>query len=177
MEVTLSASNGTVTLDWASVTATTVGSEFRVNTTTSDRQATLDGEFYGGATNDFDTRSVASDATGNFVVTWSSKNQDGDGWGVYAQRYNSSGVAQGGEFRVNTSTAKDEVHASIAMNDAGNFVIAWGEQGSRRRQLGRSMRSATTPQAKSREPSFASIHTPAKNNSARAWRWPVAAAL
>ena len=125
VQVTLTATDGTVTLNWASVTATTVGSEFRVNTTTSDRQTPLDGEFYGATTNDFNTRSVASDATGNFVVTWSSKNQDGDGWGVYAQRYNSSGVAQGGEFRVNTSTADDQVHASIAMDDAGNFVIAW----------------------------------------------------
>ena len=125
VQVTLTATDGTVTLNWGSLTATTVGSEFRVNTTTSDRQTLLDGQFYGGTTNDFNTRSVASDATGNFVVTWSSKNQDGDGWGVYAQRYNSAGVAQGGEFRVNTNTADDQVHASIAMDDAGNFVIVW----------------------------------------------------
>ena len=58
-----------------------------------------------------------------------------DGWGVYAQRYNSAGVAQGGEFRVNTNTANDQVHASIAMDDAGNFVIAWA-QDKMRRQLG-----------------------------------------
>ena len=47
------------------------GGEFRVNTLTVG----------GGQT------SVASDAEGDFVVTWSSHDQDGSGYGVYAQRY------------------------------------------------------------------------------------------
>ena len=47
---------------------------------------------------------VAIDADGDFVVTWQSSDQDGDGNGIYAQRYNASGVAQGSEFLVNTFT-------------------------------------------------------------------------
>ena len=42
------------------------------------------------------------------MVVWASQGQDGSGWGVYGQRYDVSGVALGGEFRVNTTTADDQ---------------------------------------------------------------------
>ena len=64
------------------------GAEFQVNTYTTSNQ---------------NTDAAAMDASGNFVVVWQSYGQDGSGKGVYAQRYNAAGVAQGGEFRVNTS--------------------------------------------------------------------------
>ncbi|HEY7168824.1 MAG TPA: DUF4347 domain-containing protein, partial [Candidatus Binatia bacterium] len=129
LQVTITATNGTVTLGWPSATANAAGGEFRVNSTTADRQALVDGEFYGAVTNDFgSTRAVASDRNGNFVVTWSSKNQDGTAWGIYAQRYDQAGVAQGGEFLVNTTTDKDQVHSSVAMDDTGNFVIVWASK-------------------------------------------------
>ena len=51
---------------------------------------------------------VAMDAAGDFVVAWASIGQDGSGYGVYAQRYNAAGVAQGGEFRVNTYTTDNQ---------------------------------------------------------------------
>ena len=129
VQVTLNATNGTITLAWPSVTATSSGSEFRVNTNTSDRQGTLNGEFYGGTTDDFGSpRAIAVDDVGNFVVTWSSKNQDGDGWGIFAQRYDSTGAPIGSEFQANTTTTKNQVHSSIAMDDSGNFVIVWSSQ-------------------------------------------------
>src|SRR5438105_80364 len=68
------------------------GPEFQVNTATDNNQ---------------EHASVAADAYGNFVVAWQSDRQDGSGWGVYAQRYNAAGVAQGSESRVNTTTAGD----------------------------------------------------------------------
>ena len=58
---------------------------------------------------------VAIDADGDFVVTWQSSDQDGDGNGIYAQRYNASGVAQGSEFRVNTVTASYQSNSAVAM--------------------------------------------------------------
>ncbi|MGE0607853.1 MAG: tandem-95 repeat protein [Pirellulales bacterium] len=129
VQVTLTATNGTVTLGGPSNTATATGGEARVNSTTGNDQATVDGGYYGSTTNDFGTnRAVATDPSGNYVVTWSSKNQDGHGWGIYAQRYNSAGVAQGGEFRVNNTTNKDQVHSSVAMDDAGNFAIVWSSK-------------------------------------------------
>src|SRR5262249_11267988 len=87
-----------------------VGGEFRVNTTTDHDQL---------------NPAVAMDAGGNFVVAWQSQEQDGDGWGVYAQRYNAAGVAQGGEFRVSTTTQDDQMNPAVAMDAAGNFLVAW----------------------------------------------------
>jgi hypothetical protein len=86
------------------------GCEFRVNTTTAGDQM---------------YSSVAMDALGDFVITWSSNGQDGSGWGVYAQRYNSLGCAAGGEFLVNTTTAGDQMYSSVAMDASGNFTITW----------------------------------------------------
>lgn len=129
LEVTLTANNGTVSVGWPSSTATAVGGEILVNTTTASKQATLEVSFFGATAGDFGSpRSVASDPAGNFVVTWSSKDQDGNNWGIYAQRYNAAGVAQGSEFLVNTTTAKEQVQSSIAMDDDGNFVIAWSSK-------------------------------------------------
>jgi hypothetical protein len=90
------------------------GGQFLVNTTT------IGDQMYPG---------VAMDGNGDFVVTWQSQGQDGSGWGVYAQRYNAAGVAQGGEFRVNTTTAGDQEYSRIGMNPNGDFVITWSSQG------------------------------------------------
>jgi hypothetical protein len=91
-----------------------LGGEFEVNTST---------------TGDKEYASVAMNGAGNFVVTWSSHGQDGSGWGVYAQRYNCQGVAQGCEFRVNTTTAGDQMYSSAAMDAQGDFVITWSSNG------------------------------------------------
>ena len=42
---------------------------------------------------------------GGFVVAWTSQNQDGSSYGVYAQRYDATGQTVDGEFRVNTYTS------------------------------------------------------------------------
>ena len=89
------------------------GDEFRVNTTTSGYQG---------------FSAVAMDAAGNFVVTWSG-NGVGDSFGVFARRFDAAGVSQGGEFRVNIATSGFQRDPSVAMNGAGNFVIAWDGQG------------------------------------------------
>jgi len=87
-----------------------IGSEFQVNTYSVDGQS---------------IPSVAMDSAGNFVIVWTSDGQDGDRDGIYAQRYDPDGIAQGGEFRVNTHTTDNHINPSMAMNDAGDFVIAW----------------------------------------------------
>ena len=68
------------------------------------------------------------DDAGNFVIVWSSKDQDGDDWGIYAQRYNAAGVAQGSEFQVNTYTNKEQLGPSVAMDRTGNFVVTWSSK-------------------------------------------------
>jgi len=86
------------------------GSEFPVNTyITSDQQYP----------------STGIDINGNFIISWMSNGQDGSGYGVYAQRYNSDGTTNGSEFRVNSFTIGNEDSPSVAMNNSGNFVISW----------------------------------------------------
>ncbi|MBC7473643.1 MAG: hypothetical protein H7263_05080, partial [Candidatus Sericytochromatia bacterium] len=95
----------------------TPGSEFLVNTYTTGNQKNA---------------SVAMDSMGDFVVAWQSYNQiginqDGSRYGVYAQRYTSATTltTQGSEFHVNTYTTGDQRNASVAMDSAGDFVVAW----------------------------------------------------
>ncbi|PXX09490.1 Ca2+-binding RTX toxin-like protein [Nitrosomonas ureae] len=92
------------------VDGTMQGGELRVNTTTAN------GQF-------FPTITALND--GGFVVSWESDNQDGSGFGIYAQRYNASGMSVGGEFRVNNTTdSSQEQPAITALNDGG-FVVIW----------------------------------------------------
>ena len=69
--------------------------------------------------------SIAMDAGGDFVIVWNSFGQDGDDFGIYAQRYNADGSAAGGEFRVNIDTTGPQQAPSIALDAGGNFVITW----------------------------------------------------
>jgi hypothetical protein len=72
---------------------------------------------------------IAMAANGDFVVVWQSMDQDGDSWGVYGQRFDASGVAQGAEFQVHTQTANEQMNADVAMDDAGNFIVVWQSMG------------------------------------------------
>jgi hypothetical protein len=65
------------------------------------------------------------DASGNFVVVWQSQDQDGDGWGIYGQRFDAAGNSLGGEFLINSENALDQVQAAVATNAAGDFVVVW----------------------------------------------------
>ncbi len=89
------------------------GVEFLVNTSTTGEQINT---------------SIAMDSDGDFAIAWESY-QDGDGYGVYAQRYNASGVVQGGELQINSFTTGAQSSPSIAMDDDGDFVITWHSNG------------------------------------------------
>lgn len=95
-------------------TGSAVGSNTIVNTTTANIQNSPD---------------VAVADDGRFIVVWESLNQDGSGYGVYGQRFNASGVAQGSEFQVNTTTLNNQWSATVAMDASANFVVAWESQG------------------------------------------------
>lgn len=92
------------------LSAVPVGGEVNVNSTTTGAQALPD---------------IACDANGNYIIAWQSNGQDGDGNGIYAQRYNASGVAQGGEFRVNSFTTGEQTAPRVAMDADGDFIITW----------------------------------------------------
>jgi hypothetical protein len=94
---------------------TKVGGEFRVNTYTPSDQW---------------RPSAAGLSGGGFAVAWeSSPAQDGSGYGIYGQVFDSSGTKVGGEFRVNTYRADNQSWPSAAGLSGGGFVVAWESYG------------------------------------------------
>ena len=90
-----------------------LGPEFRVNTYTHELPEP--------------SRPWPSDTAGNFVVVWHEPTaRTARGYGVFGQRYASSGAPLGPEFRVNTYT--DEPPRTFRpwpSDAAGNFVVVW----------------------------------------------------
>jgi len=66
---------------------------------------------------------VATDPTGKFVVVWEAN--QGGGPGIVAQRFDAAGVAVGGEIVVHAPSQFTDVDPAVAMDAAGNFVVAW----------------------------------------------------
>ncbi|HTR02387.1 MAG TPA: S-layer homology domain-containing protein [Thermoanaerobaculia bacterium] len=77
--------------------------------------------------------SVAVSGTGSFVVVWESGpddgsaqvGQDGNGFGVFGQRFDASGNKAGSEFQVNQYTTSYQAVPVVAMNPAGDFIVVW----------------------------------------------------
>lgn len=95
-------------------TGAAIGSEFKVNTVSPDDQY---------------EPTVAMDSLGNFLITWTSENQDGSLGGIFGQRYDSNGNKVGGEFQVNTTTSGDQTSPAVAMDAWGNAVVSWTSPG------------------------------------------------
>ena len=113
---------------------TPLGGEFLVNTYTTNNQR--------------DPR-VAAASNGSFVVAWQSITQDGDGYGVFARRYDASGAPQGGEFQVNAHTTSYQGRVDVASDARGNFVVVWHssyQDGSSLGVFGRRYDASGTPQ-------------------------------
>ncbi|MEO0386087.1 MAG: hypothetical protein AAF281_00960, partial [Pseudomonadota bacterium] len=90
-----------------------MGPEFQVNTTIAQNQNAAD---------------VAATADGGFVVVWTSTNQDSPGdqdTGVFAQRYNADGSANGGEIQINTSVPQSQFDAAVAGLPGGGFLVSF----------------------------------------------------
>ena len=69
--------------------------------------------------------SLTSLADGSFIATWSSSSQDGSSWGVYGQHLDSSGVALGEEFQVNSYTSSQQRMPSVSALEDGGFIVTW----------------------------------------------------
>jgi hypothetical protein len=89
------------------------GGEFQVNTYTLNDQLNY---------------SVGVDSDGDFVVLWSSDNQDGSAEGMFAQRYDSAGVPLALEFQVNVTTLGSQDRGRVGVGEDGDFVAAWYSQ-------------------------------------------------
>ncbi len=94
---------------------TAVGTELPINQETDGDQS---------------NSAIATSANGKFVVTWVSNNDPGDpDDAVCARVFNSDGTPFSSEFRVNSTTASDQLKPSVAMADDGSFVVVWESQG------------------------------------------------
>ncbi|MEM8995710.1 MAG: SdrD B-like domain-containing protein [Acidobacteriota bacterium] len=88
------------------------GDVFQVNTYTTGSQ---------------ESASVASDAAGNFVISWLSGGSPGDdeNYAILARRYASDGTALGDEFQANSSTAGSQVTPGVSVGPGGDFAVIW----------------------------------------------------
>lgn len=88
------------------------GDEFQVNDYTTRSQ---------------DIASVAMAPDGNFVVAWRSFGGPGTDFGlsIQARRFLPDGTPLANQFQVNTYRTSNQVNPSVAMEDDGDFVVAW----------------------------------------------------
>jgi hypothetical protein len=90
------------------------GAEFLVNSYTTVNQA---------------VPAVGGTASG-FVVVWTSDaGQDGSSLGIFGQRYDATGSAQGGEFQINSFTTAEQLFPAVAVAGDGGFLVAWQSGG------------------------------------------------
>jgi hypothetical protein len=91
----------------------TAGSEFRVNTTTGGDQ---------------DRSVMTALADGGWVVVWQGRGPiDADG--IFMQRFDAMGVAQGAQTRVNTTTLGPQELPSVTTLSDGGWVVTWSGEG------------------------------------------------
>jgi hypothetical protein len=70
---------------------------------------------------------IGMDNGGNFIVSWSSP--DDDASGVMARRYDRFGTAVSAEFPVNQTTQLAQFNAGSAANAAGDVLTIWSSEG------------------------------------------------
>ena len=91
-----------------------VGEEILVNSTTDGQQ---------------DHAAVAMSDSGDFVITWNSRNEDGDGWGIFAQQFNADGTPKGNQIAVNSTTAGSQYAPDVGVAADDAFVVSWSSFG------------------------------------------------
>jgi hypothetical protein len=97
------------------VDANALGGQFQVNTYAGGYQ------YY---------TAVDSAGDGSFVVAWDTYGQDGDEYGIFAQRFDSAANDIGTEFQVNTYTYGSQSEPTIRINAVdASFVIVWQDHG------------------------------------------------
>jgi hypothetical protein len=61
----------------------------------------------------------------DYLVVWTSLNQDSSMDDVYGQCVHEDGSLIGGEFRVNTTTASRQMHPAVASDRSEAFLVVW----------------------------------------------------
>jgi len=104
---------------WASVLDAKSGSQINVPVQTAD--ASVHHARY-------EARVISSPSCdGGFFVAWSSWGEDGDGWGVFARQFSSTGWPTGEQRRVNQARSQFQWHPQLA--SCGESIWALWENG------------------------------------------------
>ncbi|MDA9854794.1 flagellin [Paracoccaceae bacterium] len=91
--------------------ASKIGSEFRINSTSTGSQL---------------SSRIEALSNGGFIASWTTSHDYG--LSVYAQIFDANANQVGGEFRVNTSNDQWEVRPDIASLADGSFIVVWEDQ-------------------------------------------------
>ncbi|MFH1755725.1 MAG: FlgD immunoglobulin-like domain containing protein, partial [Candidatus Latescibacterota bacterium] len=68
---------------------------------------------------------VDCDASGDFVVVWTSYQQDGSEYTVVGRRFRDTGAPLGNEFIINQYTDSHQDYPDVAVAPGGSFVVVW----------------------------------------------------
>jgi hypothetical protein len=68
---------------------------------------------------------VARDAAGDFVVAWEDDQDENGFFEILARGFNSDGTQRFATQMINTVSSGQQLKPAVAMDDAGNFVVAW----------------------------------------------------
>ena len=86
------------------------GQEFRINATTANRQNMV---------------ALTALTNGGFVAAWQDESKDTSGYGIYGQLYNSSGLAVGTEFKINSRISGNQTDVRMAALKSGGFAAVY----------------------------------------------------
>lgn len=75
-----------------------------------------------GEQNDVD---VDMNDSGDFLIAWNSRHQDGDSWGVFGQAFAAGGTRNGSEIGLSSTSDSTQYEPSVGMHNDGSFVAAW----------------------------------------------------
>lgn len=68
---------------------------------------------------------IARNASGAMVVAWEGFLESAQNYAIFGQRLDAAGVPQGAAFVVNGNTSEFDQQPAVAINDDGDFTVAW----------------------------------------------------
>jgi len=84
-----------------------IGDEFLINSTTLGSQENV---------------SVSQLKDGGFIAVWQDDRKDGDGYGIFAQRFDANTAKVGNEFQVNTTITGAQLAPRVTGTEDGGFL-------------------------------------------------------
>jgi hypothetical protein len=88
---------------------------------------------------------AAMDGKGGFVLVWA--DEQSIYWGIFAQRFDSTGAKLGNEFQVDENPDYENLYdPSVGMDLAGNFLVAWSDRRSLNKNIYAKMYDSTGAQ-------------------------------